>query len=369
MPQTAVGITQGYNCTIGQEDFDEPLRHERLKSKGNILVTGGAGYVGAHACKALAEAGFKPITIDNLSRGHRWTVKWGPLEVGDVADAKRLTEVLERYHPIGIMHFAAFAYVGESVEHPEKYYANNVGGSLCLLQTAHRAGIRHIVFSSSCATYGIPDTIPVSEDHEQAPITPYGAGKLMVETMLRDFDIAYGMRSVSLRYFNAAGADPEGEMGEGHNPETHALPLAIMTALGERRHFEILGTDYPTADGTAVRDYVHVCDLATAHIMALEHLLAGGQSMVLNLGTGQGHSVRELIASVERVSGRTVAVIEAPRRPGDPSELVADAAKATQVLGWTPQYRELDAIVETALRWHAGNGQRNLSQRQSRKTK
>ena len=325
-----------------------------MKNKGDILVTGGAGYVGSHACKALAAAGFNPITFDNLSRGHEWAVKWGPLEVGDVTDATRLHEVLESYRPVGVMHFAALAYVGESVEDPARYYTNNVAGSLCLLQATRRAGIKHFVFSSSCSTYGIPRTIPIPENHSQAPINPYGTGKLMVETMLRDFDVAYGLRAVSLRYFNAAGADPEGETGEDHDPETHALPLAIMTALGQRPHFEIFGTDYPTADGTAIRDYVHVCDLANAHVMALEHLLAGGQSLTLNLGTGRGHSVRELIAAVERVSGRSVAVIEAPRRPGDPPELVADAAQANHLLGWTPRYGELQAIVETALRWHAG---------------
>ncbi len=338
-----------------------------MKTKGNILVTGGAGYVGAHACKALAAAGFAPITFDNLSRGHESAVKWGPLEVGDVTDSRRLTEVLEERRPVGVMHFAAFAYVGESVEHPVKYYANNVVGSFCLLQAVQRAGIKCFVFSSTCSTYGVPDSVPISEDHKQEPVNPYGTGKLMVETMLRDLDIAYGMPSVSLRYFNAAGADPEGKTGEDHDPETHALPLAIMTALGERERFEIFGTDYPTGDGTAVRDYVHVSDLATAHVMALEYLLAGGKRTALNLGTGRGHSVRELITSVEQVSGRPVAVSESPRRPGDPPELVANPAKANEVLGWEPGHKELDAIVETALRWHAGGGKRNSAQLQSKK--
>jgi UDP-arabinose 4-epimerase len=336
-----------------------------LKNKGNILVTGGAGYVGAHTCKALAAAGFNPITFDNLSRGHEWAVKWGPFEPGDVTDAERVNEVLERYRPLGVMHFAALAYVGESVQYPGEYYTNNVAGSLCLLQATRSAGIENFVFSSSCSTYGIPNTIPIPEDHKQEPVNPYGAGKLMVETMLRDFDTAYGIRSVSLRYFNAAGADPDGETGEDHDPETHALPLAIMTALRERQRFEVFGTDYPTTDGTAVRDYVHVSDLASAHVMALKYLLVGGQRTALNLGTGRGYSVRELIASVERVSGRTVAVIEAPRRPGDPPELIADAAKASQVLGWVPQYRELDAIVRTALHWHATGRHKNVPQRHS----
>ncbi|MFQ5757126.1 MAG: UDP-glucose 4-epimerase GalE [Acidiferrobacterales bacterium] len=328
------------------------IKDTPLQNKGNILVTGGAGYVGCHACKALAVAGFTPVTLDNLVRGHEWAVKWGPLEVGDVTDARRVADVVKKYRPVGVMHFAAFAYVGESVEHPERYYANNVVGSFQLLQALNRAGIRNIVFSSTCSTYGIPDRIPISEDHQQVPVNPYGTGKLMIETMLRDLDLAYDMPSVSLRYFNAAGADPGGEVGEDHDPETHAVPLAITTALGERPVFEIYGTDYETDDGTAVRDYVHVADLATAHVRALEYLLAGGKRTALNLGTGRGHSVRELIGSVEHVSGKAVAVREGPRRAGDPPVLVADASKAKEILEWQPEYAELDAIVDTALRWH-----------------
>ena len=326
-----------------------------LLNSNNILVTGGAGYIGSHVCKALAAEGFTPVTMDNLVYGHKWAVKWGPLEIGDLTDATQVSEVVKKYRPIAVMHFAAFAYVGESVKHPDRYYFNNVYGSLNLLRVLWQEAIKNIVFSSTCATYGIPDSVPIVETHRQVPINPYGTSKLMVESMLRDFDLAYGMRSVSLRYFNAAGADPDGEIGEDHDPETHAIPLAIQAALGKRAFFEIYGTDYPTDDGTAIRDYIHVSDLASGHILALKYLLQGGERMAVNLGTGRGHSVREMVASVERMSsGRTVPVREGPRRPGDPPILIADASMARDMLGWRPKYTELDTIVGTAWRWHTG---------------
>jgi UDP-arabinose 4-epimerase len=251
------------------------------------------------------------------------------------------------------MHFAAYAYVAESVANPGLYYRNNVLGTLTLLEALRDAGIDKLVFSSSCATYGIPNSVPIDEDHPQQPINPYGASKLMVERILADFEVAYGLRHVALRYFNAAGADPDCQLGECHDPETHAIPLAIEAALGQRTAFDIYGTDYPTPDGTAIRDYVHVSDLADAHVRALEHLLAGGASTALNLGTGAGHSVREVISAVEQITGRSVPVRAAPRRAGDPSVLVANPARAQAVLGWTTEFNDLVEIVRTAVRWHA----------------
>ncbi|MEH6518308.1 MAG: UDP-glucose 4-epimerase GalE [Halioglobus sp.] len=326
-----------------------------MPDRRKVLVTGGAGYIGSHTCKALARDGFLPVTFDNLSRGHEWAVKWGPLVVGDIADGEALRKAFQVHRPIAVIHFAAFAYVGESVTDPAMYYHNNVAGSLSLLRAALEAEVESIVFSSTCSTYGVPDTIPIDETHEQRPVNPYGATKLAVERMLADFGIAYGMRSMSLRYFNAAGADPEGEIGECHDPETHALPLAILSALGGNAPFQIFGTDYPTPDGTAIRDYIHVSDLATGHVAALLHLLKDGKSLSLNLGTGHGHSVRELVSSVERVSGKQVDVREAPRRAGDPPVLIADASSAKETLGWQPKFISIDDIVETALAWHKAN--------------
>jgi UDP-arabinose 4-epimerase len=326
-----------------------------MPDRGTVLVTGGAGYIGSHTCKALARDGFLPVTFDNLSRGHEWAVKWGPLVVGDIADREALRKAFKAHRPVAVIHFAAFAYVGESVTDPAMYYHNNVAGSLSLVRAALDAGVDSIVFSSTCSTYGVPDTLPIDESHEQRPVNPYGATKLAVERMLADFAIAYGMRSVSLRYFNAAGADPEGEIGEYHDPETHALPLAILSALGGKAPFQIFGTDYPTPDGTAIRDYIHVSDLATGHVAALHHLLKGRKSLCINLGTGHGHSVRELVSSVERVSGKRVDVREASRREGDPPVLIADAGTAMETLGWEPGFTEFDDIVETALAWHKAN--------------
>jgi UDP-arabinose 4-epimerase len=325
-------------------------------SATKILVTGGAGYIGSQVCKVLAGAGYEPVVYDNLFRGHRTAVRWGPLEVGDLADEARLQATLERHRPESVMHFAALAYVGESVADPGLYYRNNVVGTLTLLEAMREAGIGTLVFSSTCATYGTPVRLPLTEDHPQEPINPYGSCKLVVERMLRDFGTAYGLRSVALRYFNAAGADPDGETGERHDPETHAIPLAIMAATGQGAAFRVFGTDYPTPDGSAVRDYVHVLDLADAHVAALRYLLDGGATDAFNLGTGTGTSVLELIAAVERVGGRTVPLVQDARRRGDPPVLVAEARKAAKTLRWEPRYRSIDEIVRTAWSWHCRNG-------------
>jgi len=315
-------------------------------------VTGAAGYVGSHACKELARSGFEPIGLDNLERAGSRELPWAPIEVVDTSDFKGVTRILEKYRPAAVAHFAAYAYVGESVADPLRYYRNNVCGSITLLDALRAAGIGNFVFSSSCATYGIPQALPIDEDHPQKPVNPYGSGKLMVEQVLRDFDLAYGARSVALRYFNVAGADPEGEIGECHEPETHAIPLAIRTALGEQPTFEIYGTDYPTPDGTAIRDYVHVMDLARAHVRALEYLLDGGSSAAFNLGTGAGHSVKEVVRAVEAVTGRRVNSSPAPRRDGDPPVLIANPERANRVLKWTAEISGLTDIVRTAVEWH-----------------
>lgn len=326
-----------------------PSQHSK-----NILVTGGAGYIGSHACKALHQAGYQPIACDNLVYGHPWAVRWGPLEQGDMADRAWLDTLIERYRPLAVMHFAAYAYVGESVQDPGKYYRNNVAGSLTLLEAVRDHGIGHFIFSSTCATYGMPARVPIAEDCPQAPINPYGASKLMIERMLADFERAHGLRSMVLRYFNTAGADPKGEIGEDHDPETHLIPLAILAAQGGAPELAILGSDYPTPDGTAVRDYIHVTDLAEAHVRALDDLLAGGASAALNLGTGRGYSVRQVIHAIEASTGRRVPLREAPRRAGDPPVLVADPARAQRRLRWRPRHSQLGQIVETAWRWHEG---------------
>jgi UDP-glucose-4-epimerase GalE len=320
--------------------------------KRNVLVTGGAGYIGSHTCKALAHADYLPITYDNLSEGHGWAVKWGPLVSGELADKKLLRDTLEEWAVQAVLHFAAHAYVGESVPHPRKYFQNNLANSLALLDTMLDVGVGTVVFSSSCATYGVPSELPVPEEHPQDPINPYGASKRFVEDVLRWYGEAYGLRSATLRYFNAAGADPQIEIGESHDPETHLIPLAIAAAQGALPHVQIFGTDYGTPDGTAVRDYVHVSDLADAHVRALDALIEGAPSMRLNLGTGRGHSIREVIAAVGEVSGRPIPVIEAPRRVGDPAALVAAPGRAQSVLGWKPRLSNLLTITETAWRWH-----------------
>ncbi|MEW6264872.1 MAG: UDP-glucose 4-epimerase GalE [Thermodesulfobacteriota bacterium] len=319
----------------------------------NVLVTGGAGYVGSHACRALVRSGYTPVSYDNLVYGHKWAVRWGPLIVGNINDDQALDAVLTEFQPVAAMHFAALTYVGESVKAPAKYYGNNVVGAFRLMEGLRRRGVDKIIFSSSCATYGLPEQVPLLETHPQRPISPYGWSKLMVERMLKDYEQAYGLRFAALRYFNAAGADPAGAIGETHDPETHLIPLAVQAALGRSPGLEIYGVDYPTPDGTAVRDYVHVDDLAEAHVLALEHLLSGGGSLELNLGTGHGHSVRTVIQAVEKVGGRRVPAKEVGRRPGDPAELVAAAGQARTVLGWTCRYGDLEAIVRTAWHWHA----------------
>jgi UDP-arabinose 4-epimerase len=318
-----------------------------------VIVTGGAGYVGSHTAKALSRAGYTPVTVDNLGRGFATAVKWGPLEQGDILDRGFLDGVLARHKPAAVLHFAAFAYVGESVTDPGLYYRNNVVGSLTLLEAMRDAGIQRLVFSSTCATYGNPVRLPLVEDHPQAPINPYGASKLMVERLLADFGPAHGLRSVALRYFNACGADPDGELGENHDPETHLIPLAIAAALGRGPNLKIFGTDYPTADGTCIRDYIHVTDLAAAHVAALRYLEGGGASTACNLGTGAGFSVRAILREVERVAGRPVPADEGPRRAGDPPELIADPSHARALLNWTPRVSAIGDVIQTAYAWAA----------------
>lgn len=317
-----------------------------------VLVTGGAGYVGSHACKALALAGYTPVAYDNLERGHEWAVKWGPLEHGELADNNRLAAVMRTHRPVAVMHFAAYAYVGESMADPAGYYRNNVLGTLALLEAMLGCDLARIVFSSSCAVYGVPESVPIREDHAQDPINPYGAGKAAVERMLRDFDAAYGLRSVSLRYFNAAGADPGGEIGEAHEPETHLIPMVLDAALGRRADVAVFGDDYDTPDGTCIRDYVHVADLAEAHLLALGFLLAGGRTSAFNLGGGEGCSVMRVIETARRITGRDIAASIAPRRPGDPPVLVAEIDEACNALGWEPERMKLETQIADAWRWH-----------------
>jgi UDP-glucose 4-epimerase len=318
----------------------------------NILVAGGAGYIGSHTCLDLFNKGFTPIVYDNLSNGHAEFSKWGPLEIGDIRDRDRLDEVLKKYKPEAIMHFAAAIEVAESVQNPGAYYDNNVAGTISLLRAAQAAGIDKIVFSSTCATYGNPSSIPMNESHAQSPINPYGRSKLIVEQILKDLDLYQGFRSCILRYFNAAGADPEGRIGEWHSPETHVIPIAIETALGRRPHFQVLGTDYDTRDGSCVRDFVHVLDLADAHSRAIEHLLNNGTSHALNLGTGDGTTVKELLETVQQVVGRDFNIKYGPRRQGDSPALVADNALAKQTIGWSPRH-DLKSIIASALNWHS----------------
>ncbi|MFK3967186.1 UDP-glucose 4-epimerase GalE [Ensifer adhaerens] len=321
-----------------------------------VLVVGGAGYIGSHTCLELANKGFEPVVYDNLSNGHEEFVKWGVLEKGDIRDRKRLDEVLARHKPRAILHFAAMIEVGESVKDPVSFYDNNVIGTLTLLSAALAAGVEAFVFSSTCATYGLPESVPIDEQHRQAPINPYGRTKWVCEQALKDYGQYKGLRSVILRYFNAAGADPEGRVGEWHEPETHAIPLAIDAALGRRQSFKIFGTDYDTRDGTCVRDYIHVLDLADAHVRAVEHLLSGGDSVELNLGTGTGTTVKELLTAISDVSGREFQVDLVDRREGDSTTLVANNDKARDILGWVPKY-DLTDITRTAWNWHSRRNQ------------
>lgn len=335
------------------EHLDSPNLHETKmnKTENAILVVGGAGYIGSHVCKAIAAKGMNPVSFDNLSGGHRELVRWGPLIVGDLADSDALRAVFAAHPVDAVMHFASYINVGESVRDPSRYYANNVANTLTLLDCMRDASVRDIVFSSTCATYGTPLTGLLDEDHPQVPINPYGWTKLMVEQCLKDYALAYGLRHASLRYFNAAGADPEVETGEWHDPETHLIPLVLDVALGRRADIAVFGDDYPTPDGTCIRDYIHVTDLADAHLRALDWIRSNDRSLTCNLGNGQGFSVREIIASAERISGRTIAVRNAPRREGDPPILVGNAAKAAALLGWHPRFRNIDDIVATAWNW------------------
>lgn len=325
------------------------------QSKPTILVTGGAGYIGSHAVLALQEAGYEVVVLDNLVYGHRELVEdvlKVELVVGDTSDRPLLDQLFASRAIAAVMHFAAYAYVGESVTNPAKYYRNNVVGTLVLLEAMEAAGIKNFVFSSTCASYGVPNSVPIPEDHPQAPINPYGMSKLMVEKILADFGVAYGMKSVIFRYFNAAGADPNGRLGEDHNPETHLIPLVLQTALGIRDSIKVFGSDYDTPDGTCIRDYIHVTDLADAHVLGLNYLLNGGDSTVFNLGNGNGFSVLEVIDAAKQISGREIAVEMCDRRPGDPPALVGSSEKARSVLGWQPRYADLPSILTHAWNWH-----------------
>jgi UDP-glucose 4-epimerase len=323
--------------------------------KPTILVTGGAGYIGSHAVLALKRAGYGVVVLDNLVYGHRDLVEkvlQVELIVGDTNDRSLLDELFASHNIAAVMHFSAYAYVGESVTDPDKYYRNNVIGTLTLVEAMLAASVKQFVFSSTCATYGEPKTVPIPEDHPQNPINPYGATKLMVERILADFDVAYGLKSVVFRYFNAAGADPTGLLGEDHSPETHLIPLVLMAALGKRESVSIFGTDYPTPDGTCIRDYIHVTDLADAHILGLEYLLQGGDTAVFNLGNGNGFSVKQVIDTAAIVTGQDIKVVESDRRPGDPPMLVGSSDKARKILGWSPQYPEIKDILSHAWKWH-----------------
>jgi UDP-glucose 4-epimerase len=316
-----------------------------------VLITGGAGYIGSHVVKALGEKGYEVLVVDNLSKGHREAVLYGRLVVADLKDKETLDAIFREFKPDAVMHFAAFIEVAESVKEPLKYYRNNTVNTMNLLEVMLRNDVNRFIFSSTAAVYGNPEKIPIPETESVKPINPYGQSKAFVEKILQDFDRSYGLRYVSLRYFNAAGADPEGRIGESHNPETHLIPLILKAAKGERGSIKIFGTDYPTPDGTCIRDYIHVDDLAEAHILALEYLLSGGSSEVFNCGYGCGFSVREVIDTAKKVTGIDFSVEETERRPGDPAILVADSSKIKDVLSWKPQFDDLEYIIRTAWNW------------------
>jgi len=325
-----------------------------------ILVTGGAGYIGSHVALALKERGHKPILLDNLSRGHRDIVERAigePVIVADTRDAQALENIFATQPIDAVMHFAAFIEVGESVKDPLSFYDNNVHGSITLLRAMQNAGINHFIFSSTCATYGTPISVPIAEDHPQHPLSPYGQTKLVVERILADCERAFGLHSVCFRYFNAAGARSEGGLGEDHTPETHLIPLVLDAASGKRPSISIFGDDYDTPDGTCIRDYIHVSDLADAHVLGVEYLLAGGASTAVNLGNGRGFSVKEVIAAVERVTGATIRVEMAPRREGDPAKLVGSSERARNLLGWTPRFADIETIIAHAWAWHRSKSQ------------
>lgn len=317
-----------------------------------ILITGGAGYIGSHINKMLCMQGYRTVVFDNLVYGHREAVKQGILEIGDLSDAQRVNEVFEKYDIEAVFHFAAYAYVGESMVRPDKYYHNNVVNTLHLLDAMVKHHVESIVFSSTCATYGIPRNIPIIEEEEQNPINPYGASKLMIERILKDYSAAYGIRYCCLRYFNAAGADPEGELGESHTPETHLIPLILEAAAGDRENITIFGTEHPTRDGSCIRDYVHVADLADAHIRAMDHLRKGRENICLNLGNNRGYSVLEVIHAAQNVTGKEIQVEAGSMRLGDPPVLIGSSEKALQILGWVPQYGDIETILKHAWNWY-----------------
>jgi len=318
----------------------------------NVLVTGGAGYIGSHCCKELHKKGYHPVVIDNLVYGHRENAKWGDFFEGDIADRKLTTEIFSKHDIQAIIHFAAYAYVGESMTAPMKYYQNNVQKTILLLHEALNNNIRHFIFSSSCAVYGMPHTIPIDEKHSRFPISPYGRSKYMIEEILSDCSAAYPFEFMSLRYFNAAGADPDGEIGEKHDPETHLIPLILDVAAGRSDGIQVFGSDYDTEDGSCIRDYIHVKDLAKAHVLALEKLMDGGSGGYINLGTGKGFSVLEAIRLAQKITGKNIPYTITDRRPGDPPILVASNQKALLELGWQPTYTNLDDIIHTAWNWH-----------------
>jgi len=320
-----------------------------------VLVTGGLGYVGSHAVKLLVDRGTEVVNLDDLSYGHRGAACGSEVVVGDIGDARLLRGIFSRHQIDAVMHFAAFADVGESVADPRKYYTNNISKSLVLLDEMLAAGVKKMIFSSSAAVFGEPEAVPIPEEHPKDPTNPYGRSKLMLEQILAEYDRAYGLKSVSLRYFNASGADPSGTIGEDHSPEHHLIPLVLDAALGKREDIKVFGTDWPTPDGTCIRDYVHVTDLAEAHFLALEALESGGPSTVYNMGNGSGYSVKEVISAAEDVTGRKVNAVPAPRRPGDPARLVASSEKIKRELGWEPRYRDLRTIIETAWKWHSSH--------------
>lgn len=317
-----------------------------------ILVVGGAGYIGSHVNKELYKRGYKTVVYDNLIYGHKEAVKWGIFEYGDLNDIRKLEEIFCKYDIKAVFHFAAFAYVGESVSNPSKYYNNNVANTINLLDVMIRHDVRYIVFSSTCATYGEPTTIPITEDMQQNPINPYGTSKLIVEKILKDYELAYGLHSCCLRYFNAAGDDLDGEIGEWHNPETHIIPLILDAAIGKKESIKVFGTDYNTRDGSCIRDYIHVLDLADVHIRALEFLLKSNQSDCFNLGSGDGMSVLEIIDTAKKITKKEFQVEYAARRHGDPEKLIGSNRKANEILGWTPRYSNIQCILETAWLWH-----------------
>ncbi|MFZ2619940.1 MAG: UDP-glucose 4-epimerase GalE [Alphaproteobacteria bacterium] len=316
-----------------------------------ILVTGGAGFIGSHICQALHGAGFTPVVFDNLCSGHAWAVQWGPLVQGDVRDVAALNAVFETYKPAAVVHCAALIAVGESVKNPADFYANNVTGSLNRLNTMHAHGCKHMVFSGTAAVYGNPASVPIPETAAHLPVNPYGNSKLAIEYALRDYAAAYGLTYATLRYFNAAGADAGGTIGSAYRTDTHIIPLLMRVSIGLQPHIKLFGTDYPTPDGSAIRDYIHVTDMADAHVRALQHLLKGGECLELNLGTNTGYSVRQVIETARAVTGQPIPAVEEPRRAGDPAQLIADASRARAVLGWTPQYSDLPTIIASAWRW------------------